>query len=192
MEARSTGKRWTYAEFARLPSEGNTRYEVIDDELVVTPSPSARHQEIVTHLVSVLHSFVRTHGLGRVIVSPFDVLLAEGDYVEPDILFVRRDRASLVTERGVEGPPDLVVEVLSPSTAHRDRGLKLDRYRLHGVAEYWMVDPESRTVEVWRLEEGAMEPQVHRQPGVLSWTPAPGSPTLEIGLSELFAVDSGR
>jgi Uma2 family endonuclease len=186
MEARRTGKRWTYAEFTRLPMSGSTRYEVIDDELVVTPAPTARHQEIVMRLAAGLHAFSHEHGLGKVFPAPLDVIFAEGDYAQPDILFVRRDQSHIVTDRGVEGPPDLVVEVLSPSTASRDRGSKLQRYMHYGVTEYWVVDPEEQTVEVWKLGAGAHEPVVHGMSDVLGWTPSEGGPTLEIELRELF------
>jgi Uma2 family endonuclease len=188
MEARHTGKRWTYAEFARLPTSGSTRYEVIDDELVVTPSPTRHHQRIVTKLSSLLHVFSESRDLGEVFSGPFDVLFAEGDYVEPDILFVRADRHHIVADRGVEGPPDLIVEVLSPSTAARDRGSKLERYRFHGVAEYWVVDPDERTVEVWDLAHGAPTPVVHGASDTLQWTPIEGGPTLDIVLAEVFAA----
>ena len=87
MKAERTRTRWTYAEFARLPSEGGTRYEVIDDELYVTPSPSPRHQRIVTDLVVQLGAFVRSNHLGELFVSPLDVLFAEGDYMAPDTVF---------------------------------------------------------------------------------------------------------
>ena len=184
MEAERT--RWTYAEFARLPSEGSTRYEVIDDELYVTPAPGARHQRIVTDLVTFLNTFVRAHDLGELFVSPFDVLFAEGDYMEPDLVFVRRDRVELLSDRGVEGAPDLLVEVLSPSTARRDRGIKLERYRHFGVAEYWIVDPESRTFEVWRLAEGVDQPVVLGAADHLKWEPLPGGGALEVPLQEIF------
>lgn len=150
MEAERTRTRWTYAEFARLPSEGSTRYEIIADELYVTPSPSPRHQRVVTDLVSLLNEFVRSHDLGHLFVSPLDVLFAEGDYVEPDLLFVRRDRAGILTDRGVEGAPDLVVEVLSPSSRDYDRDLKRKRYLENGVAEVWIADADERWIEVWR------------------------------------------
>lgn len=186
MESKGARKRWTYQEFARLPISGTTRYEVIDDELVVTPSPSARHQEAVTNLVTELNRFARTHGFGKVYTAPLDVLFTEGDYVEPDILFVRSDHLDLVTERGVEGPPDLVVEVLSSSTAARDRGVKLERYRLYGVPEYWVVDPDEQMIEVWKLAEGAGKPDVHVRGETVAWTPLPDGPTLSIRLDELF------
>ena len=185
MEAHRTRRRWTYAEFARLPSEGTSRYEVIDGELVVTPAPGLRHQGIVTDLVTFLNTFVRAHDLGRVFASPVDVLLGEGDYLEPDIVFVRKGRSDILSDRGVEGPPDLLVEVISPASVDRDRGIKLERYRHFGVAEYWVVDPDVRAVEVWALADGAMEPMVFRPADVLRWIPWDGAPVLEVDVAEV-------
>jgi Uma2 family endonuclease len=189
MEAKTTRKRWTYAEFARLPASGSTRYEIIDDELIVTPSPGLRHQRVVKRLVRTLDDFAEANDLGEVFISPFDVLLEEGDYLEPDVLFVRKDRAHVVTDRGIDGPPDLVVEVLSPSTEDRDRGIKLERYRHYGVPEYWIVDPDARTVEIWRLGEGASEPVALEQADILRWEPVTGGATLEVALPELFGSE---
>jgi Uma2 family endonuclease len=192
MEANKRKHRWTYAEYARLPmpsEAGGTRYEVIDHELYVTPSPGRRHQRIVTDLVTILNGFVRASGLGHVFVSPFDVLFAEGDYLEPDILFVGKGRAGIVTERAVEGAPDLVIEVLSPSTAVRDRGIKLERYRKYGVSEYWVVDIDARSVEIWKLAEGAEQPIVVGDSDRLRWTPVAGTTELEIDLAELFGSE---
>lgn len=186
MEAERTRKRWTYSEFARLPTSGSTRYEVIDDELVVTPSPTPRHQRILAKLLYQLMGFVKQYELGEAFPAPLDVLFAEGDYLEPDIIFVRSDHSHLLSDRGVEGPPDLVIEVLSPSTAERDRGIKLDRYRLYGVPEYWVVDPDEHTVEVWTLAGGADKPLLHTASETMSWTPKAEGPTLAIDLDELF------
>jgi Uma2 family endonuclease len=147
------------------------------------------HQRIVTHLVSLLHAFTREHALGDVFVSPFDVLFGEGDYMEPDLLFVRADRARIITERGVEGAPDLVVEVLSPSTRGRDRSIKLERYRHFGVGEYGIIDPEQSTVEVWKLAAQAARPLTFTAADKLRWSPSGGEPTLEISLKELFPAE---
>lgn len=187
MERRSTRKRWTYSEFARLPTSGSTRYEIVDDELVVTPAPTSRHQEIVTNLVTVLNVFVRSNGLGKVYASPLDVLFGEGDYLEPDIVFVRADHSDLVSDRGIEGPPDLVVEVVSPSTEARDRGIKLHRYRHYGVPEYWIVDPDDRRIEVWDLTGASPESIAYAETDVLAWMP--DQATLEIDLAELFTEE---
>jgi len=186
MESRSTRKRWTYAEFARLPSEGSTRYEVIDDELFVTPAPGRRHQRISINLATALNTFVQDNHLGEVYHAPFDVLFAEGDYMEPDLLFVRKARLDVLSDRGVEGPPDLIVEIISPSTAERDRGLKLERYRLFGVAEYWVVDPDACALEVWDLAGGASDPVILTGGDRLTWRPEGTEPALEIDLEELL------
>jgi len=186
MEANEARTRWTYAEFARLPSETGTRHEVIDGELVVTPSPRPRHQAIVLDLGRILGDFVGSERLGTILPGPVDVLFAEGDYLVPDLVFVRKGRAGMVSDRGIEGPPDLVVEILSPSTEARDRGVKLDRYRLYGVREYWIVDPDSRSVEVWRFGEGAESAEACGAGSAFSWTPLPDGPTLEVGVDDVF------
>jgi Uma2 family endonuclease len=142
-----------------------------------------------------LFSFVEEHGLGEVYVGPLDVILGEGDYLEPDLLFVRADRTHLLSERGMEGPPDLVVEVASPylvvevaspSTADRDRGAKLDRYRAYGVAEYWIADPDAGTVKVWGLARGATEAEVFGGTDQLAWTPVTAGPTLRLDVAEII------
>jgi Uma2 family endonuclease len=143
----------------------------------------------VGRLFRSLGGFAEEKELGEVFISPLDVLFAEGDYLEPDILFVRRGRDEVLTDRGIEGPPDLVVEVLTPSTEARDRGIKLDRYRLYEVPEYWIVDPDERTIHVWKLAEGSDEPAVHGPAGTLSWTPIEGAATLEIDLTELLGTE---
>lgn len=186
MEARSRPVRWTWAEFARLPSEGSGRNEVIAGELVVTPAPSLRHQRIVLDLATVLNAFVREHRLGDVYPGPVDVLFAEGDYVEPDIVFVGAAHREYLTDRGIEGPPDLIVEILSPSTAARDRGTKLDRYRHFAVPEYWVVDPDARTVEVWRLADGAREPEISGPADTLRWRPVAAVAALAIAVGQVL------
>ena len=184
MEAGSR-PRWTYEEFARLPSEGSTRYEVIDGELAVTPAPTGAHQLVVAHLVRILGSFTHDRGLGVVVPSPIDVLFAEGDFFEPDVIFVQAGRAHLIGDRGIEAPPDLVIEITSPSTAHRDRGVKLERYRHFEVPEYWIVDLDARTVDVHRLSGGYVA-MVVRERERLQWTPVAGGPTLDVAVADIL------
>jgi Uma2 family endonuclease len=175
---------WSYAEFARLPDDGN-RYEVLDGELCVTPSPRPAHQDVVGALTERLRPFVRRNGLGRVYPGPVDVLFREGDYLVPDLVFVRRDQLHLVTERGVECTPDLVVEIVSPSTALRDRTVKRERYARLGVPEYWIIDADARRVEVYRLQMDADEPHVVTDR--LTWQPLAGGPGLEFKVNDLLA-----
>lgn len=134
-----------------------------------------------------LHRFVREHGLGEVFAAPTDVLFAEGDYMEPDIVFVRHDHRRYYTDRGIEGPPDLIVEILSASTAARDRGIKLERYRHFGVPEYWVVDPDARAIDVRRLVEGAEKPERFGAEDRLRWQPGPGGAVLEVVVGEVVA-----
>jgi Uma2 family endonuclease len=185
MATKPAFKHWTYAEFERLPVDDGNRYEIIAGELVVSPGPGLPHQELLGRLHVLLRPFVDAHRLGRVILSPFDVLFAEGDYLVPDLLFVRSDRASIVRGRGVEGAPDLVVEILSPSTSFRDRGIKRERYALYGVAEYWVIDPRAARIDVYRLLEDAERPTTVAS-GSLDWQPVPGGPTLKVDLEALF------
>ena len=132
--------RLTYEDFCCLPNDGK-RYEIIDGELFVTPSPFRPHQRAVTRLTSYLSVFVREKDIGEVFVAPFDVVFSRFDVVEPDLLYVSKGRLSVLTEKNVQGAPDLVVEVLSPSTAETDRTIKLKLYARYGVQEHWIIDP---------------------------------------------------
>jgi Uma2 family endonuclease len=174
---------WTYSEFARLPDDGN-RYEVIAGELYVTPSPRPRHELASQRLNKQLLLFVDHHDLGWVLTAPVDVLFAEGDYMEPDIVVLLRGREEIVTDRGIEGPPDLIVEVVSGSTAARDRGLKRERYAHFGVPLYWIMDGDLRQIEIYPLQEDPRNPIIVRD--TLTWTPVPDGPKMTISVPELF------
>ena len=134
-----------------MPDDGN-RYEFIGGRLYMTPAPVVRHQRVSYRLQSALRQVLEHPGHGEVFYAP---LLVEfpgtGDRVQPDILFVSNERRGIITEKAVKGAPDLVVEILSPSTAHRDRGIKLDLYARRGVHEYWIADPVRDVVDVWRF-----------------------------------------
>ena len=150
MATQLSPERWTYEEFAKLPEDGN-RYEIIAGELYVTKVNFPLHQEVLASVLTPLYRFAEMdHDIGTTIMGPVDVLFAEGDFLEPDIVFVRRDRDEIITDRAVEGVPDLIVEVVSPATADRDRGLKRERYAHYGVPEYWIVDERDRTLRILR------------------------------------------
>ncbi len=146
--------RLTYDDFCLLPDDGKRR-EIIEGELYVTPSPQTPHQRTVGRLFMRLGLFVESHKLGEVFVAPFDVVFSEFDVVEPDILYISNARAGILTNRNVQGAPDLVVEVLSESTWRVDRSVKLKLYGKFGVQEYWIIDPEGPSAEIYRRgEEG--------------------------------------
>jgi Uma2 family endonuclease len=144
----------TLADLRALP-EG-TLAQLIDGEIIMSPAPSVLHQHIVSTLGRLLGNFAVEHGLGAVFVSPIDVVLAGGSQsFQPDVVFVAYERRGIIGVQEIEGAPDLVVEVLSPSTGYYDLTQKRDAYEHAGVREYWIVDPERRTVEVLTLEDGA-------------------------------------
>ena len=141
----------TWEDVLRMPDDGN-RYEFIGGRLYVTPAPVIRHQRISRRLVGALIRFLEHAGHGEVFYAPCLVEIPDtSDRVQPDILFVSNERRAIIGEKAVLGAPDLVVEILSPSTARRDRGIKLDLYARRGVREYWIVDPVEDVVDVWRF-----------------------------------------
>jgi Uma2 family endonuclease len=142
----------TYEDLRKMPDDGK-RYELIDGEVFMTPAPRPRHQRTVGRLYRALTEFVERRGLGEILLAPTDVVFSERTAVQPDLLYISGSRASIVTELNVQGAPNLVIEVLSPSNAAFDRETKLQVYAREGVGELWYVDPETRRVEV--LELGA-------------------------------------
>ena len=140
----------TYSDYAALPDDGR-RYELHWGELSAISTSGTRHQGTLVALVSLLHGHVRSRGLGKVFVAPTDCILSNVTVVQPDVLYIANDRLPIISERGIEGAPTLVVEILSSSTAHLDRGRKMKLYAEHGVPHYWIVDPESRSVEAYTL-----------------------------------------
>ena len=145
----------TYQDYLLLPDDGK-RYEIIDGELYMTPSPITRHQVISGRVHYVLMAYLETHPIGAVFAAPLDVLLTDVDVVEPDLLFIHNNGPAKVTEKNIQGPPDLVIEILSPGTAGRDRELKRKRYQHFGVREYWLVDPNQNTLEILQLNDGQL------------------------------------
>ncbi len=141
----------TYADYAALPDDGK-RYEILDGELFVTPSPSPQHQIILENLVNVLGDYVRRRRLGKVLFAPLHVIFADSSIAQPDAIYLDAASMPLISRRGIEGGPPLVVEVLSPSTARTDRSVKFALYARYGVGFYWIVDPEARALEAYRLE----------------------------------------
>ncbi|MGB7220685.1 MAG: Uma2 family endonuclease [Vicinamibacterales bacterium] len=144
--------RVSYADLERWPEDGR-RYELYDGEVYVVPSPLPLHQVVSARLYDVLRDYVQSHG-GIVLYAPLDIALTDYDVVQPDLLLFTRERQRLIELRKVtRHPPDLAIEILSPSTAGNDRGRKMQLLAQHGVQEYWLVDPENVRVEVYWLSE---------------------------------------
>ena len=176
---RASTVRYTYADHQTIP-EDHRRHEIVDGELFVTPTPRVNHQHVAANLLVLLRSFATPHRLGLA-VGPITVRLDDELVLEPDLVFIRQDRMRIADPEGdVHGPPDLVVEILSPSSKSYDRNLKRKRYLESGVEEVWIIDIDERMVEVWRPE--SEEPEQVRD--VLRWHVA--GRAFEIPLLEVF------
>jgi len=152
--------KFTYEDYKSLPESETKRYELVGGELVMVPSPDPEHQDILGNLFRVLSVHIRRHRLGKVYLAPLDVVLGEGEeaeVVQPDLLYISPQRQDIIAQKEIRGAPDMVVEVLSPSTAQRDRTLKKKLYAKYGIQEYWLVDPEAQTVEVLTLGQRGYE-----------------------------------
>lgn len=147
--------RLTWDDYAALPDDGK-RYELMEGELIVSPAPAFGHQEIVAELTAILRPYAKKHALGKVVASPLDVRLDEHTVCQPDLVFIRTERLGIVAEQ-VLGAPDLVIEVLSPGSAQRDRRVKAALYARFGVPHYWIVSPQDEVVLLYRLAGDAYE-----------------------------------
>ena len=179
--------RFTYDDFVLFPDDGK-RHEIIDGEHYVTPSPNVRHQRLVKRLMFEIERYLKANPrMGEVFPSPLDVVLSPWDVVEPDLMFVAGDQSAIMSEKNIQGPPALVVEVLSKSTRKRDAQTKRRLFERTGVREYWLVDPELDTVQVFRPSpEGklARVVELKAEDGDVLTTPL--LPGCEIDLRELF------
>ena len=145
----------TFEDYLKTPD--GERYELLDGDLIMAPSPNELHQIICGNLGALLLLYVKQHVLGQVFFAPYDVKLSDTDVVQPDLLFVSNERAGIRTANNIQGAPDLVVEIQSPSTAKRDWNDKRSLYAQHGVTEYWLINPDAHTVIVLLLNQGEYE-----------------------------------
>jgi len=148
-----TAIKFNYQDYLQLPED--KRYEIIDGDLFMVPSPNEAHQRFLVTLTNIMVNYVRKNKLGSIYCAPFDVLFSEEDIVQPDIIFVSNENRKIITKDNIKGAPDLLVEILSPGTSKRDLGIKKKLYAKNGVCEYWIVDPAQETIEVLNLKEGA-------------------------------------
>jgi len=138
----------TYEDYVLFPNDGK-RHEIVAGEHLMTPSPWTKHQVVSKNLSWLIESHIRQTGVGHVFDAPFDVVLSDTNIVQPDLVYVSKEHSEIITEKNIRGTPDLVVEILSKSTAATDRILKRDLYAQFEVREYWIVDPDANTVEVY-------------------------------------------
>ena len=181
------GVKLSYEDFLLFPDDGK-RHELIDGEHYVTPSPNTKHQAIVWNLILLIGNYLQAHPVGRAFSAPLDVVFSDFDIVEPDLLFVSRARQDeILTKQHVRGAPDLVVEIGSPGTRKRDETIKRRLYERSGVDEYWVVDPDSDIVRVYRRDTDrfARPVELSRDAGDVAKTAFFDS--LELPLARIFA-----
>ncbi len=145
----------TYEDYRKTPED--ERYELIDGVLIMAASPNRAHQTTQRKLGWRMASTVENEDLGEVFFTPFDVVLSEHTTLQPDLIFVSKENESVLTDANIQGAPDMVVEIISPSSTGRDWVTKRDLYARHGVKEYWLIDPFERTLWVMRLINGRLE-----------------------------------
>lgn len=165
-----------------MPSD--KRYELIDGEFHMVPAPLTYHQKISLNLLLFLADFVRRSGSGEVLAAPVDVVLSEEDVIQPDILFISKERLGILTEKNIEGAPDLVIEILSPSSKKWDLEIKMKLYEKYGVREYWIADPEAKSIRIFTLTEAGFQ-LAHTCPSPLTLS-SPLLKGLKIPLEQVF------
>jgi len=143
--------KFTYQDYLLLPED--KRYEIIEGELFMVPAPIPYHQDVSKNLFLLLDNYVEDRNLGKVYYAPIDVVLSNENIVQPDILFISKERLSIIGQKNIRGAPDLVVEILSPGTAEKDKILKRKLYAKFGVKEFWLVDGKKKEIEVLSLQE---------------------------------------
>jgi Uma2 family endonuclease len=178
----TTTRRYTYADLLDTPDDGN-RYEIIDGELIVSAAPLVVHQWFLYLLSRRFGNHVDRERVGRVLFAPIDVLFSTGDTVEPDLMFIRTERLHILGAAVVNGVPDILLEVLSPSTRGRDLGIKFALYESQGVPEYWVADPEVPELMLFVLGDDGKFERVDPDAGTLRSRVLPG---FAIDLDELF------
>ena len=173
----------TYEDYVLLPNDRN-RYEILDGELTMTPAPSTKHQSVSANLFKLLSRHIDDRNLGKLFYAPIDLILESTSVLQPDLLFVSKARQHIITERAIEGAPDLVIEILSPTTSRTDRVTKAQIYARHSALGYWIVDPEREAIEIYLLEADG-----YRLAAILQGTKltmAPPFADLEIAAKDIF------
>jgi Uma2 family endonuclease len=146
-------KIWTYEDYCSLSEDDLTIYEIIEGELFMAPAPNIKHQRVLRNLFRIMDRYVLEKALGEILFAPCDVVFSEINVLQPDILFISKENQKILTEKNIQGSPDLVVEIISFGTARKDRINKMRVYARFGVRHVWLIDPDSETIEAFQLDE---------------------------------------
>ena len=175
-------KKYTYEDYVTT-SDGK-RYELIEGELLVTPSPTTKHQRVLREIEFILKKFVSENNLGEIFFAPYDVYLDEENVIQPDIMFISKERLNIIGEKNIQGAPCLTIEIISESSAYRDMVQKKKLYAKFGVKEYWIVIPGEGLIEIYLLKDGIYKfLKTYRKNDALESTTLKG---LKIELKEIF------
>lgn len=175
-------KKFTYEDYQKTPDD--KRHELIGGELFMAPAPIPHHQKVSRELEFQLLQFVKKNNLGEIFDAPCDVYLDDENVVQPDILFISKDRIAIIGEKNIKGAPDLIIEIISESSAYRDMVQKKKLYARFGVKEYWIVVPEQMSIDIYRL--GADIYHLHETCTKDGIVESPALPGLRLPLKEIF------
>ena len=176
----------TRDDYAQTPI-GGPLYQLIEGNLHMSPTPSRYHQTISRNLVFILLSYLKSNPIGVLYQAPFDVYLSDINVFQPDILFIASDRKNILTEKGIEGAPDFVIEILSPGTERFDRGPKREVYAHYGVKELWIISADIKQILIYHLQEDSQNPL--RIAGAQDNIQSPLFPELTVSTAEVFKDD---
>ncbi len=183
-------RKLTYDDLVKMPDDGK-RHEIIDGKHYVSPSPHLRHQVVAGRLHGGLFTFLESHPLGHLFIGPTDILLSLHDVVAPDLVFVAREHEAILTEANVQGPPDLIVEVLSPSTRRIDELRKWRLYEREGVQEYWIVDAKADRIKIYRQAGSGFGPASELSLAAAATLTTPILPGFALPLDKIFPPPPG-
>lgn len=175
--------KFTYADYVLYPSNGK-KLQLVGGEFFMTPAPKTYHQDVSRNLEFILQNFVVKYNLGKIYYAPTDVFLSDEDVVQPDILFISKQRRHIIKKAYIKGAPDLVVEILSETTKKLDLHVKRTLYAKYGVKEYWIVDPDKKKVEILHLgKRGYERGEIYKRGETLTSSVLTG---LRISVSDIF------
>jgi Uma2 family endonuclease len=143
----------TYKDYLIYTEHSDRRYELVEGEILMVPSPGFSHQKVVMNLSAILHDFVKKSNMGIVLTAPMDLYVDDTNVLQPDIIFISKEKSYIIEENKINRSPDLVIEIISPSTETRDREIKKKIYAQAEIKEYWIVDPGKKEIEIYTLRD---------------------------------------
>jgi len=178
--------KYTYQDYLNLPDDGK-RYELINGELVMTPAPNTIHQNIIVKMIYEIERFLQQQKIGKLFCAPTDVKFNDTNILQPDIVFISKERSGVITENIINGAPDLIIEILSPGTAYYDLIEKKEIYEQYGVKEYWIVDPKKNRVDIYQNIDQRFE--LNQRLDVEGIAKSLVIEGFEVSLTDIFSMD---